>query len=69
MLFLNVGIVIFSIMMFLNVFKTNSIPRSIVYFLFRLKVSVLESLTFVLNYETFPTQIRATAALICYLAA
>lgn len=56
-------------MMFLNVFKTNSIPRSIVYFLFRLKVSVLESLTYVLNYETFPTQIRATAAIICYVAA
>ena len=49
--------------MVLNMVKSNEGLMSVLFFLYRFLVSGFIQLMYIINYESYPTQIRAAAAL------
>lgn len=61
--------ILFAFLLMIPLVAKTSWLKTIVFFFFRLAVSVYFNVVYLVNYESFPTQIRACAANICYLSA
>lgn len=60
---------VFALIFMLPLVSNNGGLKSVVFFLFRLPVSVYFNITYVLNFESFPTQVRACGANTSYVSA
>lgn len=61
--------IVFACLLMVPVVAKNLGLKTVVFFLFRLVISVYFNVVYLLNYESFPTQIRACAANVCYISA